>query len=102
MKFSFQKVISGAILTNGWFRRQYKLMLLICGLIFCYIYSGYQSQVQQKQLSDLQKELQDVQLIHLTISSELMDKTRQSSIAAMLQEKGSNLTESVKPATRIQ
>lgn len=102
MKYSLQEVISGAVLTNGWFRRQYKLIVLICGLIFCYIYCGYQSQVQQKQLSDLQKELQDVQLIHLTISSELMDKTRQSSIAAMLQDNGSKVKESTKPVTRIQ
>ena len=102
MNFSFQKVISGAILTNGWFRRQYKLMLLICGLIFCYIYCGYQSQVQQKQLSDLQKELQDVEMVKLTVNAELMNKTRQSSIAKMLREKGSGVKESTTPAIRIQ
>ena len=101
-KLSIKEILSGNVLNSRWFRSQYKLILLISGLIFLYIYSGYQSQRQQRMLSDLQKELQDVQLIHLTVSSELMDKTRQSSIAAMLQEKGSKLKESVKPATRIQ
>lgn len=102
MKYSLQDVFSGAVLTNGWLRNQYKLILLVCGLIFCYIYCGYQSQVQQKELSDLQKELQDVQLVHLTVSAELMNKTRQSSIASMLQDRGSKVKESSKPAIRIQ
>ena len=67
-----------------------------------YIYSGYQSQRQQRILSDLQKELQDVQLTQLTLNTELMNKSRQSSVARMLKEKGSAIKETNKPATRIQ
>jgi hypothetical protein len=62
-----------------------------------YIYSGYQSQRQQRILSDLQKELQDVQLTQLTLNTELMNKSRQSSVARMLKEKVSTVKETNKP-----
>lgn len=101
-KFSIKDILSGDVLSSTWFRGQYKLILLISGLIFLYIYSGYQSQRQQRMLSDLQKELQDVEMVKLTVNAELMNKTRQSSIAKMLREKGSDVKESNTPAIRIQ
>ncbi len=101
-KFSIKDILSGDVLSHGWFKQQYKVILLISGLIFMYIYSGYQSQRQQRVLSDLQKELQDVQLTQLTLNTELMNKSRQSSVARMLKEKGSTVKETNKPATRIQ
>ena len=102
MKFSLKDILSGNVLSSKWFRSQYKLLLLISGLIFLYIYSGYQSQRQQRMLSDLQKELQDVQMVKLTVNAELMNRTRQSSIAKMLRDKGSNVKESNTPAIRIE
>ena len=53
-KFSIKDILSGDVLSHGWFKQQYKVILLIRGLIFLYIYSGYQSQLQQRILSDLQ------------------------------------------------
>jgi hypothetical protein len=40
-------------------------------------------------------------MTQLTVNSELMNKSRQSSVAKMLKEKGSQVTESNKPAIRI-
>lgn len=101
-KLSLKEILSGNVLSSAWFKSQYKLILLISGLIFLYIYCGYQSQRQQRILSDLQKELQDVKMTQLTVNSELMNKSRQSSIVKMLKEKGSNVKESNKPAIRIE
>jgi NDP-sugar pyrophosphorylase family protein len=50
----------------------------------------------------LQKELQDAQMVQLTVHAELMNKSRQSSIAKMLQDKGSKVKESNTPAIKIQ
>jgi glutaminase len=101
-KFSIKEILSGNWLSHERSRQQYKLILLISGLIFLYIYSGYQSQRQQRMLSDLQKELQDVQMTQLTVNSELMNKSRQSSIARMLKEKGSHIEENKTPVVKIQ
>jgi uncharacterized protein involved in tellurium resistance len=102
MKYSLKDILSGNVLSHEWFKNQYKLIMMISVLIFLYIYSGYQSQRQQRELSDLQKELQDVQMTQMTINSELMNKSRQSSISLMLQAKGSKVKESKTPANRIQ
>lgn len=101
-KLSLKEIISGNILKSGWLKRQYKLILLISGLVFLHIYSDYQSQRQQKQLSDLKKELLDAQMTHLTISAELTEKTRQSSVTRMLKANGSKVKESNTPAIRIE
>ena len=101
-KLSIKNILSGDVLSNNWFKSQYKLIVLISVLIFVYIYSGYQSQRQQRMLSDLQKELQDVQMTQLTVNSELMNKSRQSSIVRMLKEKGSHIEENKTPVVKIQ
>ena len=102
MKYSLKDVLSGNVLNQEWFRRQYKLIAMISVLIFLYIYCGYQSQRQQRKLHDLQQELQDARMTQLTVNSELMNKSRQSSIVSLLEEKGSQLKENKTPVIRIQ
>lgn len=102
MKYSLQDILSGNVLGHSWFKDQYKLIVLISSLIFLYIYSGYQSQRQQRELGELQTVLQDVQMTKMTVNAQLMEKTRQSSIVSLLQHKGSDLKESKTPAMRIQ
>ena len=101
MKYSLKDILSGDVLSQDWFKSKYKLIVFISMLIFVYIYSGYQSQRQQRELINLQKELLDVQMTQLTVNSELMHKSRQSSIATLLQMRGSQLKESKTPAIRI-
>ena len=102
MKYSLKDILSGNVLSQDWFKSKYKLIVMISVLIFLYIYSGYQSQRQQRALNDLQKELLDVQMTRMTVNSELMDKSRQSSISALLQAKGSAVKENKTPSIRIQ
>lgn len=102
MKYSLKDVLSGNVLNQEWFKSKYKLIAMISVLIFLYIYSGYQSQRQQRMLSDLQKELLDVKMTQMTVNSELMNKSRQSSIINMLEAKGSKVKENKTPVIRIQ
>ena len=101
-KFSLKEILSGNILTKAWLKRQYKVIGLISVLIFVYIHCGYLAQRQQRNLSELQKELQDAQFVQLSLSAELMEKTRQSSISKMLAEKESKVKPSNTPSIRIQ
>ena len=102
MKYSLKDILSGNVLSQDWFKSKYKLIVFISVLIFVYIYSGYQSQRQQRMLHDLQQELLDVQMTQLTVNSELMHKSRQSSVVILLEEKGSQLKENKTPVIRIQ
>lgn len=101
-RFSLKDILSGDILAKDLFRKQYKLILLICGLFFVYIYFGYQSERQQHTLNQLNKELQDAYFTQQTINAQVMTLTRQSSISQMLEERGSNIRESHRSAIKIE
>ncbi len=101
-KFSLKDIFSGEILTKEWVQEQYRLIFLICGLLFAYIYFGYQSERQQNRLNRLNKELQDAYFTKQTLNAQVMTQTRQSSIAKRLEEKGSPLKESHTAAIKIE
>lgn len=101
-KFSVKDIFSGEILVKEWVRKQYRLIILICGLLFTYIYFGYQSERQQHRLNELSKELQDAYFTKQTLNAQMMTLTRQSSIAKQLEEKGSKLKESHQAAIKIE
>lgn len=102
MKFSIKDILSGDILAKQWFKKQYKLIFLICGLFFAYIYFGYQSERQQHELNNLNKVLEDAQFTEQTINAQMMTLTRQSSVARMLEERGSQVKESHRSAIKIE
>lgn len=101
-KFSIKDILSGDILAQRWFQKQYKLIFLICGLFFMYIYFGYQAERQQAQLNKLNKELEDVYFTQQTINAQVMTMTRQSSVSKLLEEHGSKVRESHRSAIKIE
>lgn len=96
-----QSLMSGEFLRSGWLRKQYLLIGEVVLLIFIYILGGYNSMQQHNRLTDLKNEVRDAKFEYLTISAKKVESTRQSQIASLLQEKGSSLRESQKPATLI-
>ena len=99
---TIQEVLNGEFLRSEWFRKQYKLIILICVLVFIYILAGYHSIQQQHRLSDLRKEVRDKKFEYLSLSTQLVNVTMQSSIVAELEKKGSPLKENKKPAVKIE
>ena len=102
MKFSLKDILSGDVLKKGWFKKQYRLILLIAGMIFMYIYCDYLGQAQQHKLSTLKKELQDLHFDKTPLNAQLMSSTRQSAISKALQERGSKVKETNIAPTRIE
>lgn len=102
MKFSLKDILSGDVLKKGWFKKQYRLILLIAGMIFMYIYCDYLGQAQQHKLSTLKKELQDLYFVKTTLNAQLMNSTRQSAISKALKERGSKVKETNIAPTRIE
>ncbi len=101
-KITLQEVLNGSIFTRRWVRQQYGVIALVVGLIFLYVYFGFESERQYKRLNDLQDELQDAHYELITIESELTSLTRQSAVADQLRERGSQLKENRKPAVLIE
>ena len=96
-----QDILNGDIFTKEWMRQQYKLFALIFVLLIVYIYQGYQAQRQQARIVQLSSAIQDAHYEYLTINAELTEMSRQSIISKRLQEAGSKVKESTKPAIVI-
>lgn len=94
--------LNGDLLRSERLREQYPLIGLIVGLIFIYIFTGYQSVKQQHRLTDTKKEMMDAKFRYMTISAELMNTTRQSQVSEALREQGSTLQENTIPPTKVE
>ena len=99
---NIQSWLNGDQLRSKRFREQYPLVGLIVGLIFLYILTGYQSVKQQHRLTDTKKEMLDAKFRYMTISAELTNTTRQSTVIEALRENGSTLQENTIPPVRIE
>ena len=88
-----QSWLNGDRLRSRKIREQYPLIGLIVGLVFLYILTGYQSVKQQHRLTDTKKEMLDAKFRYMTISAELTNLTRQSTVVEALKENGSELRE---------
>lgn len=99
---TIQGWLNGEFLRSEWLRKQYKLIVLVCVLVFIYILAGYHAMQQQHRLSDLRKEVRDKKFEYLSLSTQLVNVTRQTSIVEELNNRGSKLKENKKPAVRVE
>ena len=88
-----QSWLNGDKLRSQKIREQYPLIGLIVALVFVYIFTGYQAAKQQHRLTDTKKEMLDAKFRYMTISAELTNSTRQSTVVEVLKENGSELRE---------
>jgi len=97
-----QAWLNGDKLRSKRIREQYPLIGLIAVLVFMYILTGYQSAKQQHRLTDTKKEMLDAKFRYMTISAQLTDATRQSTVGEVLRENGSTLQENTIPPTKVE
>ena len=96
-----QSWLNGEKLRSEKMKKQYPLLLLIAGLVFLYILAGYGAAKQQHRLTDLKKEMLDTKHEYMTISAELVKTTRQSQVAAELEQRGSRIKENTTPPVKL-
>lgn len=90
-KMSIKSILGGDILANDFLKRQIGLIILIMVLTVIYIDNRYSSQQELIRINKLQKELTDMKYDALTLSSELMEKSRQSRIEEYIATEDSKL-----------
>lgn len=97
-----QEVLSGEVFTRDWVQRQYGLIALIFVMFAVYINCGYTAQRKQHRIAELNRELEDAHFEYLTVSAQLVEQTRQSVILKQLEENGSKVKMSNRPAVQIE
>lgn len=84
-------VLIGEVLYDKWVTSHLSSIMLILLFLICYVALRYEVQGQMVRIDSLKKELVDSRYISLTRKSELMEKSRQSSIEELVNKSGSAL-----------
>ena len=99
---SVRDILNGNILTKKFIRKQYLLIIMLVVLSIVYIDNRYSSEKQIAYAATLKKNIQDAKYESLTISADLMEISRQSSIRKLMQSKGMKLKPSNTPPVVVE
>lgn len=108
-RFNFQKIrksfvhiFGGNILTEDFFIRNMRFILILLIIIFVFISHRYTVLQHMSEIEKLRRELKDAKYEALTISSQLTEAGRQSEIERLVQEYGMELHVSNEPMYKIE
>lgn len=99
---SFVHVFGGSVLTENFFLKNMRFILIVVVIIFVFISHRYTVLQRMSEIERLQRELKDVKYESLTISSSLTEASRQAQIERKVQEAGLELKITNEPVYRIE
>ncbi len=85
--FTLRKILGGDILNTSTIRHQIWLFLLIAFILLIYISNRYSCQQDLIEIDKLKRELQDARYKALSTSSQITEKSRESNVLNMLNDK---------------
>lgn len=95
------RVMGGTILTEDFFMKNTRFMLVVFVLVVLYISNRYSCISKMSEIESLRRELKDAKYESLTISSELTGISRQSQVESLLEKNGVDLITPTDPAYKI-
>jgi hypothetical protein len=97
----FKDVLNGNIFTRDYIVVHMPFFLFLAFLGLLYIANGYLAEDAVRSLNKLDNEIKELRSEYISNRSELMYKSKQSELAASIQRKGLELTESIEPPKKI-
>lgn len=101
MKRTVMHVLSGTVLTENFFVKNTRFMLVVFVIVVFYISNRYSCISKMAEIQRLEKELKDVKYESLTISTELIGISRESQVQTLVEKSGVNLSSSKDPVFTI-
>lgn len=98
---SFVHVFGGSVLTEGFFLKNMRFVIVVVLVMFLFISHRYKVLQQMAQIEHLQRELRDAKYESLTISSRLTEASRQGEIERKIEEAGLDLKVTNEPVYYI-
>lgn len=100
-RFKLKDLLGGTVLSKEIVIRQIPYVLFLFGMILLYIANQYRGDKVMKQIVDLEKRLKDLRTESVSVSFELMEKSKQSEVLRMVREQGLPLQEAIDPPITI-
>ncbi len=101
MKEVLKTIIDGTILTNKSVMKQIPFIIFLVGLALVSITNRNYSERKINDVSDLRQEVRELRANSITIASELMEISKQTTIFEEVKKRGINLQEAKAPPMKI-
>lgn len=95
------QLLSGKFLQNPWIRKNLPFLIFCYLLVVVYIAIGYYAEGLVKKISRSEQEIKDLRSEYISVKSELMLKSKQSSVAKMMEHYQTQIKETVIPPKKI-
>jgi hypothetical protein len=100
-KLRVKELIDGTFLVRENMIRQLPYVLFLTFLGVIYIGNRFHAEKMVRQINDLKIEVDNLRTEQITITSELMNISRPSAVAALVESKGLGLKESLEPPKKL-
>jgi hypothetical protein len=100
-KIRVKEIIDGTFLVRENMIRQLPFVLFLTFLGVIYIGNRFHAEKMVRQINDLKIEVDNLRSEQITITSELMNISRPSEVAALVESKGLGLKESLEPPKKL-
>ncbi len=95
------QLLSGKFLQNEWVRQNLPFLSFLYLLVLAYIGIGYYAEGLVKKISRSEQEIKDLRSEYISIKSDLMVKSKQSTVAKTMSEYQTNIKETMTPPKKI-
>jgi hypothetical protein len=100
-KVRVKEIIDGTILVRENVRKQLPFLLFLTFLGIIYIGNRFHAERMVRKIEQLKVEVNNLRSEQITTTSELMNISRPSEVAALVEEKGLGLKESLEPPKKL-
>lgn len=96
-----KNILSGNVLTSDFWKQNIKIIVLTLLAVFMYIYIDYSCMLKEKEVTDLQEQIEKAKNEMLVYSTEYTNLTRPSTLSKNLKNKNNPIKEANTPPIKV-
>ncbi len=100
-KANLRNILDGSLMTRELVMKNYRYILLLTFLALILIANRYHAEKLVRETNTLQAKVKELRSESITVSSRLMEISRQSSVSELVEKRGLGLKELKEPAKKI-
>lgn len=96
-----KELLDGSVLLRDTLRKQYPFILFLTVLAVLYIGNRYHAERMVRKINEIEQEVKNLRAEQITTAAELMNLSRPSEVAAIIEQKNLGLKQSVEPPKKL-
>ncbi len=96
-----KELLDGSVLLRDTLRKQYPFILFLTVLAVIYIGNRYHAERMVRRINEIEQEVKNLRAEQITTAAELMNLSRPSEVAAIIEQKNLGLKQSVEPPKKL-